>query len=723
MPWVRLGSLGLVVAMCAFSLAQDDKAVETNVGLTGILEDQVPRGLSKLDFEDLASELPESWNAWTVDTANRLESLYEGDHKTIEDQRQALRLVKEKVNTLRKSLSDSRYRSIHDQIEPLYQDLSIRVQLAEAAMDTVTLDPVKLLDQRQRSAYSELRNSVSSLRSDMNRVKGGQEWLKWIDANGLANLRSNDAGAIEAVVDAKNRLESREGFDDDIKKFLSRESFLKLEDALDAILGVNKLMASDDPNVVQEPLANLIDAVIDYEDSPSTEKLNAIQDAMAEVKAVSLDGGARMQATLNGLYTGDNLRMSISEGLLNRFISDSRQDSSWINECILEAHVTGYQCTNSNIWVDIQPNNYNASFLLCVDGNVNANTNGAVSVANVHSVGYHTFNVSKKVNFDGHNFSFEPTRVGANANTQIVSAVTKFSRIPILGRIADNIAYEKALEKRGQANAAARQKIMSQASSQLDSQVSEKFSKATYELEANRYGPLRENGLFPQQLSLSSTSSEINVRSRLMEPGEVGGRTPIRGTAMPTAGMMFQFHESLLTNGSERLDLAGKEMTKEELTTYLEGRFQKILNKPDFKIPEPEATPTEDGEDAQTEASTDKLVFADEDALRFSIADGEIMLIMRAGLKREGKEDIPTVSVFVPLIPALENDKLLLEIGRVRARSGRGAQNAIMGRQIQDALSDAELETSMTFDVDGRSVKLTMTDLIVGEGWVSVTLH
>ncbi len=708
----------------AFSLAyEDDPDGPAEVGLNGLLSAFAPEGLTQDDFKKLAEEIDNSWKPWAFETGDYVKELYEGEHATVESQRAALQAVRIKLKTMEKSLKDERYRSIHKEVAPLYLNLSAKIDLYEAVLNTVTMDPQVGVQGRLSSAYVGLRNAVSSLRSEMARVNHGQQWLTWVEADALSKLNANDAHASDLINKIADKMASREDFSDEIQTFLSRESFLRLEDRLNNIQLLTKVGSQKNSGVLRELLGELLISIEEYEDEPSSEKELALRKLFNQVSVISPDGGAQISQVMQAHYLNYNLHLYVSEGLLNRFIAESRQDSSWINECIMEARVTGYQCTNSNISVDIQPSYNNALFTLNLDGNVNANTQGSTHQATIATRGYHTFNGTKTITFDGYDFRPSGSRVGVNANSRTVGATTKFSWIPIVGRIANNIAFNEAESRGPQINALTENKIRTQVRKSLDEEVDKKFAEASLELQANRYGPLRQYGMFPDTMQVSSTSSEIVVHSRLMLKEEIGGSRTAPNVTIPRNGLVVQVHESLLTNGSERLDLHGKTMTESELRDYLEDRFSKILGRK-VEVPSPEVKVGE-------EAAENTLVFDEIDPLRFVIENGQVELRMRTGLKREGADDIPVQEISVPFEITLNGDKVALKRGNVGVKpisrppsiAEQVTRANVMRQNIQKSLGDKDFDSTFDLEQQGKTLRLQITKITAEEGWLNISLR
>ncbi|WP_139228169.1 hypothetical protein [Planctomicrobium piriforme] len=693
------------------------------VGLNGLLPAYAPPGLTEDDFNQFTDSIDDSWKDWSRETAGFVKDLYEGSHPTLADQQAAVQRVKVKVNTLEKALSDPRYSSISSQLKMLYGRLNPAVRLAEAMLNTLSMEPAEARQQRMQPAFAELQKAVDHLQADLAQYSNSTEWVRWSEINSLKGLKADDPAALETVAKVKAKLEAREGYSPVIKDFISREPFLQLEDALAAVLSASNEKGTFDATQLRESYAHLLDVLTQYQAQPTAELEADLRKTLDELRAKSPDGGVAVADALGSEYMNYNLRIVVSEGLVNRFFEETRTERSEIRERVMEANVYGYQCTEVTTKLDLVPNSLSASFALNLSGVIRSNANGYAPQATVHTVGYHTFNASKKVLFDGQNFYLENSRVSARANNQTVGATTKFSHVPILGRVANSIAIREANSRSPQTNAMAVQRIKEQVSTQLEKEAGEQFANASKQLQTKTYGPLRKYNLYPDVMTLSTTDSEMRFSSRLMDPDEIAGSTSAPIASLPANGMVAQVHESLLSHAFDRLGLNGKTMTEDEVRVLLESRLTEILGRP-VEIPKPQNAAPE----AEQQANT--FVFDEKDPVRFTIDNGVVTLFIRAGLKRANGDDIPTQIISVPFTPTLQGDKILLTRGNVGVKpvvrppnvTAQVARAQVMRQKIQTALPEQTVNAVFEVEQKGKVIKLAIVDLTAQGGWLVLAL-
>lgn len=689
-------------------------------GLTGLIAAYAPEGLESADFTALSEEIDETWKDWTVETGEFVTDFYEGEHATVESQRAAIDKLRIKLTTMEKALKDDRYRSIHPQIGRLYGSLLPRIDMAEAVLDTLTVDQDAALRARTADAETQLQTALRAFRQDMSRVQGGTPWLQWAKADELTNFSPTSDDALAAVNSVKARMEKREDYGPDIQKFLSRESFLALEDALAAIQAATAPVAAEDQTQLREMLGKFLQTIDEYYDDPTPELAASLRQQFDTIRTSAPDGGSAISKAFAGHFLNYNLRIAISEGFLNRLVSEARNETSRINSSMSGARVVGNQTSQANLTVDVVQSNDNSRFDLVLDGVVRTSSTAYASQATVQTSGYHTFNARKPVTFDGNEFFTQPAEVYVRANNRPVGVSTQYSG-GLFGRIADNKAWDVASSRMGQANYQTASTIRQEVSGELNKETDTKFTSASMDMQKRLYGPLREYGLYPNAMRYTSTDSAIRAWTRLSDDDELAGSRPVLGIAVPEKGMVAHIHESLLSNGTNRLDLGtdGKmEMSDGELRKLLQERLSRILDR------EVDLGMSEDEGDMAT------FVFDQENPIRFKVDNGEIVITMRAGLNR-GDEKIPTQLITVPLTPSVVDNKIILKRGNVGVRPAERvsspaeqiARANVMRQKIQSAIPEKDFDADFEFKRDERTVNLKVTAINAHNGWLSVTIE
>ncbi|MCA8997540.1 MAG: hypothetical protein KDA80_11145 [Planctomycetaceae bacterium] len=572
---------------------------------------------------------------------------------------------------------------------------------------------------------------LDSVASEVEEVS--PEWAAWVNELDplLQNLYLNRGETLEAQQAAVDALASKVAV---LGVALADPAYHRVHPVLtdlrqelairvslaDAILGFvsGELPATPETRSI---LKNLVSNIDQYLLSP---RVDLEQGIRADLTAIEQAGGHGVVTVVRNHLLNTNMRVVITEGLLNRLFAEERHEKGGIRDKILQACVYGYQCTNSTLHMDLQPCDDAAVIELQAQGTIYSRTTGYTKQAKVASIGNHSFKARKPVRFDGEEYQTHArAMVTAYPNVKTVDAVTKFTRVPILGKIADNIAYNEAVKQTPQVNSITAGKIIHRVGNQMDREAGQQFAEATEELQNERYAPLRKYGMYPEYSHVSSTDLDMGIVSRLMTDVEVGGSEFPPYLAVPTNGAAAQIHESLLSNGFDGIGLAGQTMTATEVRNLLQDRFSEILGR-DVKLEGPE-----EGKD-----TGEQFVFAEQKPVWFQFRDGRVIMKVFASLITNEGTEIPQRLITVALEPTLEGDNITLTRKSIRAenpdplqqetRIQAAGRNARIVKAFTDQLPETRTESALVdVEADEESIQMRITSLTAAGGWLTITLE
>ena len=715
--WFKGGAICLLLATASSWAVEDQPAA---VGLRGLIPSKSPQGLQSKDFELLDG----NWAEWGTQTNELVEKLYSEDPLDVAAQRDLLAKLKAKVAVMQTALNDVSYTQLHGPLADLHGLLARRVEFNTAILDILESDPEATHKANVEKSYGNLKSAIAAVRADLASFQAGELWIPYLELDSLdSTVKAADGSpsSIELFKKLGTKLTPAPEWTDAQKEFLARPSITGLNSAVSATAATISSPPGPETRTKLRELAGAFLAALDeYEATGSNQAATNTRTAYTQLKAIAPDGGAKLSDLMCAHYYNYNLRVITSEGLLRRVMGDSRSESSWVNQCVMGARINGSQCTTTNVSVDVRPSGDKAYIALTVDGTVRANTSGTTQDATVFSTGYHNFHAEKAIFMDGHKITSSPATVGVSANTQFYAARTRLSGVPLFGRIAEGIALDVAQGKAGEANAYTASQIRDEVGPRLDSEAQSKFDKANMELETRVWGPLREQGMYPDTMNWSSTDSDTSIRSRLMESDELGGASPAPNIAIPANGILIQVHESLMSNSADRFEFAGKTMKESEVRKVLKERLSKLMGK-DVDIPDPVVPEGEKPVD-------NTLVFDSVDPIRFQADGGQVKFILRAGLKPENGDEIPTQIITVPLSFKIEGKEVLLERGNVSVKPITPVDNpglqitrsGVIRQNIQRAIPNKKLKGEFTKEIQGKNVNLTIVGIDARDGWLSI---
>lgn len=727
--WVqRIAAAGVLAGVAAGAWAFDPTGMA--VGLQGLFPAEVPAVLSAEAFAPLDG----NWATWSTETAAEVADFYkfEGD---VAAQRGKIAAIKKRLTTIEKALADKRYAAIANTLVSLHGPLARRVTLAEAMLDTLEMNPETARAERIKSKAAGVTSALAALEADLATLSGGKAWLPYVKAEdlklGLAAGADSEA-AVSAASASKAKLAKRETLAEGAQKtFMSRPAFLALEAALDqhAAALATKVEAAN-PAGLREQFSKLTAAIDGFEANATAADAIAVRAALGAIQQHAVDGGDRVAGVINDHYLNDNLRFIASEAFVGKLISDSRVEQGQVSDYVLGAAVGGWQTTQTTVGADIKPAKNAVRFDLVLNGTVQSNTAGTTDQATVYTSGYHTFRATKEVTFDGVRFTTAPAAIGVNANNTTTGATTRLSGLPLFGRVAQRIAMQEAGNRRPQSEAIARSRISDKVLPKFNSEVDKEFGSAGQRIESELNAGLKSAGIFPDRQRFESTDSHLRISSRLTGENELAGSVPESMLVADVDGAKLVMHDSVINNTIDRIDFAGKTMSEEELRHHVEGFLSKALAR-EFKFRAPAEVAPKTEADAAAEDEEDKvpakIAFAKEDPLRVQFKNGELLLVIRAGLEREGKDPIPTQEISVPLTITANGTDLQVARGDLQIVGIDGDLSGVQRKVIINKMSAAlpNRTTNAKIKLPGsasRNVEAAITSIQIVNGWIAINL-
>ena len=251
------------------------------------------------------------------------------------------------------------------------------------------------------------------------------------------------------------------------------------------------------------------------------------------------------------------------------------------------------------------------------------------------------------------------------------------------------------------------QKLADRISERVDAEAREKLSGVVERLNQRVFDPLSNLMLDPQMIAAETTPTRFTMRLRLAGDDHLGSHTP-RPQAPADTLASVQVHESVLANGIERMQLAGRTFTMPELAEHV----ARCLN-----WPKPWAT-NPDNEDV-------KITFAKKDPLVVHCQDGQVVVTLslarlsKASAKRKWT-NFQVRAFYRPRVNGRSAE--LVRDGVIHFPSG-GAQVALRGVFSHVFSKDAawQLVPRQIID-DPRLNDAAITQLVIDDGWIGISL-
>ena len=309
-------------------------------------------------------------------------------------------------------------------------------------------------------------------------------------------------------------------------------------------------------------------------------------------------------------YRNANIRIAVSEALLNRLMPKREPEFAPVKDTIQGAAVRGQSLMASDITVRMIPDPGRIRLALEVNGEVASLTHSTAGPATFYSDNEASYVARKPLEISLRGIEMGRTEVAVDNNSKLRGVETDFDHAPILGQFARNMAVSQYGQKAPAADAEVREKIAAKAKERVDRETHDQISAASKRLNDELLGPMDSLLLDPVMISAETTETRLNTRIRLAGPDQLGGHTP-RPQAPADSLASVQIHESLMNNVLARLELDGETFDLAGLGQRVAERFHRFQPKP--------VDP--DQEDV-------KITFAAKDAVHVRCHDGRLEITL-----------------------------------------------------------------------------------------------
>ena len=726
-------AIGSLTALMVLALSIPDVSAQAkpsgpNPGLVGLLPAEAPYDLNEESFEALTGK----WAPVRTKVSSLVEKLHSDKSLDVVGQRRVIEELKEQIRLIRGGIQQPNNKPVVRELVTLHGRLARRVGLAEALLDAVTISTKSAKPKAAAGTPREkLAGSVTVLNTYLKSFDTGATWIDFLSLNEVAVAVQKKAPAkqdLDTLRAALKTLQTKDNLGNAAQiKFLQEPQFEAVETGLAAYLAVaGKPMAAPKPpgkplddktrSALRPHLVTLAAAIASYEETASRTAATRARKALMAIQGISRSQYEQLGEALRPHYLGYNLRVVASEQLLARYVAQTRVEKKPVRDVILEAQVRGDSTTTARVGIDLLPSQQGARFNMVLEGKTITDTRADKKGASIFTHGEHTFSATKLVHFDGDRFTTKPAEVAVDANNTIVDVAAKSS-------LVRRIARKKAIKLTPRSEQIAAQKVAADVAPEFNGEVDKQFKQATADLAKHVNGPLDELKLAPAGRSVTSTDTELRVSSQLMGSGELAGGMP-NPAVVSKKGLVVHLHESAINNALDRMNLAGKTMTEDDVKAEFEKTVSTFLGR-EFHFKSEAKTSDDSGPTT--------LMFAADDPIRVRIAEGQLKLIIRAGLKQGGgKEDIPAQVVTMPFDVRIAGENVAVARGSVKvsavsrpkSRAKQIVRAGVVRKKLTAALKNRMIDRHFNVTREGADpINLSVTRVEANDGWLSIVFE
>ncbi len=454
----------------------------------------------------------------------------------------------------------------------------------------------------------------------------------------------------------------------------------------------------------------LLKAIEWNEQNPSGVATHYINDQFQSLMW-SPDSQRQFAATqLQAHYRNANIRLAVSQNMLNRLIPDSPAVHEPVHEQILGADVRGHSQIRNRLSVQLVEDPLHIALRLRTDGEVDSDTVAKRSGFEIRNEGMANFHAFKKLTLDRKGrFSSDQPIASAQAKQRLIGMRSKLDPFPVVNWIARRLAKKKLDRQTPEATSLLEKKIERSASDKLQEGVESQVAQMQAYLKVNLLEPLNSMDLNPEALQLATTKERIVMRYRLAGIDQMAADTP-RPQDSPYDYLSLQLHQSLLNNTIERIEIESQTFTPESLLQHL----SEVIG----------FNPKNAGAESKHEA---KFVFANYDAIRVDFVNDKIRIELNLKSLRVGKgKTWRNITVSATYLPTVEGSQVRLTQQGIIGVKGKRFR---IGDQIAvRAIFNVVLPDSYQFDTvpqrladQLKGFSLVITKLNIVDGWVGIT--
>jgi hypothetical protein len=425
-------------------------------------------------------------------------------------------------------------------------------------------------------------------------------------------------------------------------------------------------------------------------------------------------------------YRNANFRVSITQPLLAKVLP--RQDEPQlrsVSDTIMGVAVSGQAASRYEMRARLLPSRDDTLRIeLQALGHVDSDTTGWAGSVTTFTQTQSRYRLSKVVEFHNDGIRSFPVQVRAvQADTQLNELRTNWDGIPLFGDLARSMAASQYEQTEPQRRAEVEQRVASRAVREFEAEAAEAVSRIHKDYVKHLIVPLHRLDLRPEVVTEPAQDGRMTARIRLATENQLGSHTP-RPRAVANCLASAQLHESLINNGIEQLALGGRTLTGAKLIKYLNAKLNIRLR---LEKVENEAAngPVSLTESELEQAERVQFTFAQQDAVRVRLADGQLLLIVSLDELEAGGRRWRNFQIIVPheLRPAGTTVELVqtAEVG-IQGRISSRSQIILRGIMINFFEKDRTHRVMDAIMSDPRLAGTQVTQAVITDGWIGLSL-
>jgi hypothetical protein len=456
-------------------------------------------------------------------------------------------------------------------------------------------------------------------------------------------------------------------------------------------------------------IARLLDGIERFEAAPTAAHAMAVKTSLDSICGFFPTAARPVARAVEDHYLAPNVRIAVHQQFLEKLLPGATVDTAPFQDTVMGRDVRGTRTVERTTTLRLVPDEDEICFNLEVHGDIASRAVTESGPVSVTARSASAFTVRKPITISSQGLLFGNAAGAASNRSHVDNIQTSFDAVPVMGSLVRNIARNQQAESMPEANREVIDKIISRACREVDTQAEPQFALMANRVRDRVWMPLVKLGLDPTAIAMQTTSSLATMRLRLAGDTQLAAHTP-RPRAPADAMLSLQVHESSANNALDRLGIAGKRLTLEELITLVCTQLGVEPHIPE-ELPEGVA-----------------VAFAKTQPLRVECRDGLVHVHVALDAIESGRRDWYDLVAHVAYRPVCSGRQVFLEREGPVQLGGPGHEGRmeLALRTIFGKIFPKERPIALLPDTIAMNEKLAdvyAVQAASSDGWLAITLE
>ena len=456
-------------------------------------------------------------------------------------------------------------------------------------------------------------------------------------------------------------------------------------------------------------IARLLDGIERFEMTTSSTDALTVKTSLGSICGFYPTAARAVARAVEDHYLAPNVRIAVHQQFLETLLPGASVDTAPFQDTVMGREVRGTRTVERTTILRLVPDDDEICFNLEVHGDIASRAITDAGPVSVTARSASAFTVRKPITISPQGLLFGNATGVASNRSHVDTIQTSFDAVPVMGSLVRNMARNQQAEAMPEANREVIDKIISRACREVDTQAEPEFAKMADRIRDRVWMPLVKLGLDPKAVAMQTTPSVATMRLRLAGDTQLAAHTP-RPRVATDAMLSLQLHESSANNALDRLGVAGKRLTLEELIQLICDQVGV-----ESKIPEelPEGV---------------SVTFAKKQPIRVECRDGLVHVHVALDAIESGRRDWYDIIARVAYKPVCSGQQVFLEREGPIQLSGKGHEGRmeLALRTIFGKIFPKERPIAVLPEQIAKNPKLAdvqAAQAVSSDGWFALTLQ